>query len=222
MGLLEQLVEEGPAVDVAGCLEPDVGRVDSTEDGDSDRLESFAEQPGIFEVEADQFADLLLPIGTVSGFGTALNGVRDAVELGAVSPVPQAVHLDPFARCRGAGQFVGDDRAGTADAGEAGILAEAAKLDSYLAGSVDLVDRMGDLWVGDVGLVGGIEQENRVVGTGVVDPRGQCVSAGHGPGGIVGVTEVSEVDRPVGQWGHEVVLGGDGQVHQSFEPSVPG
>mgnify|MGYP006992751806 CR=1 FL=1 len=56
--------------------------------------------------------------------------------------------------------------------------------------------------LGDVRLVGGVEENDRIVFTGEFHPGGERLAAGHRSGGIVGVAEVDQVDRSVGQGGH--------------------
>ena len=222
MGFVEQLVKKGPAVDSSGCLQPDIGGIDSAVDGDSDGFETLAEQPRIVEVETDQVGNLLLALGAVGRLGAALHGIGDPVELGAVPTVPQSMDVDAFARGGGAGQLVRDHRTGTADAGEPGVFAEAPELDRHFPGAVDFIDRMRNFGVGDVRLVGGVEENDRIVFTGEFHPGGERLAAGHRPGGIVGVAEVDQVDGSVGQGGHEVVFGGDRKIDQALEPSIIG
>ena len=67
----------------------------------------------------------------------------------------------------------------------------------------------------DVRLVGGVVQDDRVLGARVVDPALERLAGDHGPGGVVRIAEIDQVDVPVGQRRLELVLGGAGQVHDA-------
>ena len=60
-------------------------------------------------------------------------------------------------------QLFGNDHQAAAHAGEAGGLGEGAELDGALLRPFDLVDGVGDGRVGDERLVGGVEEDDRVV-----------------------------------------------------------
>jgi len=83
-----------------------------------------------------------------------------------------------------------DDRIGATRAGESGSFRKAAKLDGDLAGSGNLVDGVRDRGVADVGLVGAIEQDDRLVFFRVFNPRGELGFCGDGTGGIIGEAKI--------------------------------
>ena len=152
--------------------------------------------------------------GLEHGQGGLLDRVADAVELGGVAAVPQRVQRHRLALVVAGRQLLGDDGAGQPGAGEAGGLREAAELDGHLARARDLVDAVHLTGLADEGLVGGVEQDDRLVLAGVLHPAGQRGARQHRAGGVVGRAEVDEVDLPVGQRRVEAVLGGGGQVDQ--------
>ena len=86
------------------------------------------------------------------------------------------------------------------------------ELDGHLAGTAYLVDGMRDVGVLDVGLVGGVVEDDGIVVDGVVDPLAQFLLGEHHSRGVVGVAEVDHVDAVVGNLGHELILVGAGHV----------
>jgi hypothetical protein len=70
--------------------------------------------------------------------------------------------------------------------------------------------------IADVCLVGGVEEEDGVVCPGVLNPSGELVARHHGSGGIVGGTEVGDVDFALGGLGGEVCLGGGADVDEAL------
>ena len=63
LSFLEHLVEHAPGVDPFRALDPDVGSVFTTEDGEPCILTSFAQQCGIAHVVLDQRAYLCFALG---------------------------------------------------------------------------------------------------------------------------------------------------------------
>ena len=177
--------------------------------GEAEAGQGLADELRVAEVEIGEGARLLLALVGIDGGGGALHGIGDAVELGRLAAVPEAVE-----RMGRAGRVVGHERlghdgVGAARAGEAGGLGETADLDGHLARAGDFVDGVGELRVADEGLVGGVEEDDGAVALGVFDPRGELGPRGDGPGGIVGKTEVDQVRRLRGRRGH-VAVGGRG------------
>ena len=59
MSLLQQQIEEVPALEVPRRLQPDVRGIHAAEDLHAGLLNSFAKQPGIFEIERHDRLHLL-------------------------------------------------------------------------------------------------------------------------------------------------------------------
>ena len=74
---------------------------------------------------------------------------------------------------------------------------------------------MGKTRVLDEGLVGGVEQDQRAVGAGVVHPGFQLLLRCDGSCGVVGKAQVDEVHRFAGDLGREAVVGTDGQISET-------
>ena len=72
---------------------------------------------------------------------------------------------------------------------------------------------MGYLRVADVGLIGGIEEDERVVLQRVVHPAAQFLLGDDGARGVIRKAEVDDIHgTALGQFGHETVLGRGGHV----------
>ena len=80
---------------------------------------------------------------------------------------------------------------------------------------------MGYFRVLDEGLIGGVKQDQGLVGPGVVHPLLQLGPAGPGAGGVIGEAEVDQVHRAGGQRCREVVGGADRQVGKTAVLACP-
>ena len=205
VAFIEEFVEEVPGAQAARRLEPDVGGVDAAVAGDAGSGETFTDDPGILHVVVDDLLGLLPPLLGVDGSRGALHRVGGAVELGGGAAQPELVEGVLLARARRPHDLFRHDHQAAADAGETGSLGEGAELDGALLRPFDLVDGVRDLGVGDKGLVGGVEEDHRVVGIGVVDPLLELGLGGDGAGRVVGEAEVDDVDLRRRQGGDEVV-----------------
>ncbi len=110
-----------------------------------------------------------------------------------------------------AGDIVGDKRlrhdgVGATGAGESCGFGKAAELDGDIACALDFVNGVGDLRVADVGLVGGIEEDDSLVGLGVGNPGGELGLGGDGTGGIIRETKIDQIGGDAGHGGHIAVL----------------
>ena len=74
---------------------------------------------------------------------------------------------------------------------------------------------MGQFGILDEGLIGGVKQDQGVVGQGVIDPLLQLGLGGYGPGGIVGEAEVDQIHLALGERRSEAIAGRDGQVGEA-------
>lgn len=112
-----------------------------------------------------------------------LGDVAGTVELGRLAAVPELVQWDAFAFQRGGSEFFRHNGVATAYSRESGSLREAAELDGAFLRSLYLIDGVGYVIFADEGFVGGIEQNQRVVGERIVHPflqlgLGQVVPVG--------------------------------------------
>ena len=195
IGFIQHFVEHLPARHSCWATDPNVWGVDTTEDGESGFGAGFDEEFGIAHVMFDQGGDLGFACLAVNGFGTALDDVADAVELGAVATAPEGVDSQGCAVFLFAHEGLWDDDDGATDAGESAVLGEAAELNGAVAGTFDFEDAAGDGWVLDEGLVGGIIKDDGAVGFGVGDPGFKLRAGGGGSGRVVWVAEIDEVHR---------------------------
>ena len=170
---------------------------------------------GILHVKAHQLLHFRLASVGIDRLGTTLDDVADAVELGALAPVPEAPELHRVAIGGFAFQTLGHHGEGTAGAGEASVLGEGAELDRTVAGSLELKDRMGQCRILDEGLIGRIEQDQGAMAAGVIDPGLELLLGGNGPGGIVGEAEIDQVNRLTGNLRGKAVVGADRQIGQA-------
>ena len=215
VALFEQRVEEVPAGRSARSFQPDVRCVDSAVNFDADLRQTFAQQASVLHVEADQLTDLLLAGFAVRRCGSALNRVRNAVELRAVTTVPQRVNVDGLAAACRSFETLWYDCERTASSREASVLAEAAELDRDVACSFDFVDRVWNLRISDEGLVRSVEQNDRVVRLRVIDPLLERFLRGDRPRRVVRKAQVDQVDFAFGQRRSEIVFGRHRNVNQA-------
>jgi len=95
------------------------------------------------------------------------------------------------------------------------------ELDGALPGTANLIDAAGNLRIADVGLIGGIIEDEGVVLQGVVHPLAQLLLSDDGARGVVGVAQVDDVDGTAfGQLWHKAILGGGGQIAHVGPASV--
>src|SRR5947209_19482558 len=73
-------------------------------------------------------------------------------------------------------------------------LGEAAKFDRTVRRARNLVNRMRESRIADVGLVGGIEQDQSIVFARIIDPMSQLLGRCHGASWIVRETQIGYVD----------------------------
>ncbi len=100
----------------------------------------------------------------------------------------------------------GNHGIGTTGTGETGGLGEAAELNSHLTCPLDLIDRAWQAIVLNKRLVGGIVEDQRLVGFGIIDPRLELLFGRHHAGWIIGEAEIDQVNRLSGWCGHEAIF----------------
>ena len=86
---------------------------------------------------------------------------------------------------------------------------------AHFARAGDFVDGMRDRRVADVGLVGRIEEDDRLVRARVFHPRLELRARGHGAGRVVRKAEVNDVHLLCGRLGDEAVLRGALQIDEA-------
>ena len=79
---------------------------------------------------------------------------------------------------------------------------------------------MRDLGVADVGFVGGVEEDDRVIREGVFDPSRELGARGRGTCGVVRIAEVNEIHFLLGNLRYETVLRIAGQIDQPAVEAV--
>lgn len=89
-----------------------------------------------------------------------------------------------------------------------------------LTSTVDLVDRMRNPRIGDVSLVGGIEQNQRVVLARIVDPATQLLASRDRTGRVIRKTKVNKIDMFFWRFGNEIVFCDTRQVNDPLEAAV--
>ncbi len=126
------------------------------------------------------------------------------------APSPQGVERYGASVGRGH-EGVGNHGVRATRARKAGGLGKRAAFDGNLVGSINLVDRAWNRRVGDIRLVGGVEQDQRAAALGKLHEAGKLLAGQHGAGRVVRIAQVQEVHRGVRQIGHERVAGVAGQ-----------
>ncbi len=174
----------------------------------------------VAEIVIGQRADLPLPLRGVYGRGGALDGVGHAVRLGRVAAVPQRVQALGLPGVVGRHERFGHHGEGAAGAGEPRGLGKTPELHRDLARPLDLVYGMRDLRVADEGLVGGVEEDQRLVPVRVGHPFRQLAPRGGRARGVVRKAEVDDVHALGGQVRHVVVFPGRGKVDQPLVAAV--
>ena len=169
----------------------------------------------IFHVETDQGFHFLLASVGINGFSATLNDVADAVELRALSSVPETPEFDLFTVGGFAFQALGHHREGASRSGESGVLRKGPEFNGAVPCAFDFEDRVGQIGVLDERLVGGIKQDQCPIAAGVVNPGFELCLGGHSTGGVVGEAEIDQIDRFIRDLGGEVIGGTDGQIAQS-------
>ena len=220
VGTVKQLVEELPRGHSFGSLHPQIRRVYASEHPVAGTGQAFAHRTGVFHIVGDGFLHLCPAFGRIDRLGTTLGDVAGAVELGALAPVPQGIERDALVIEGSGGHFLGHHGIAATHARKAGGFREAAYLDGYFFRPAYLVDGMGNIVIVDVSLVGGIEDDERIVSQRIVDPLLQLVARERGACRVIGIAQVDQVDAVVGDGWDKAVCGGAGQVSNVAPASV--
>ena len=79
---------------------------------------------------------------------------------------------------------------------------------------------MGKSGIADVGLVGGVEQNQSIVFAGIIDPTPQLLGRCHGASWIVWETEVYHIDVLLRRIGHEMIFDRARQISDPFVAAI--
>src|SRR5262249_28598903 len=137
LGLGQQPVEEVPRRYAGRRADPDVRSVASTVHGEPGPSQAFADDARVVHVLVDQRSDLLLALRSVDGRRRPLDDVRRPIRLGRLSPEPELVEADLLSGRGPPLSLARDDGVGHAQASEACVLREAARLDGHFPCSLD-------------------------------------------------------------------------------------
>src|SRR5438874_12384561 len=102
----------------------------------------------------DQGPHLAAALRCVNGFGASLHRIADTICLSAPATMPQGMQWELAAICGRRVQTFRHDGKTAPHAGETCVLRKAAELDCAFVRAWNFVDRMRDLRVADVGLIG--------------------------------------------------------------------
>src|SRR5204863_3917469 len=114
--------------------------------------------------------------------------IADAVRLCAPAALPKRMQRQGPAIFRSPVDGLGHDGETAPDAGETAILREAAKLHGAFARARNLEDRVWDLRIANVGFVGCVEKNQRLMFARVIYPGGKLFPRGDGTRWVIGET----------------------------------
>ena len=175
-------------------------------------MQPAADGGGVFHVVVHILAHFTAALRGVDGLGSALHDVGTAVVLGGLSAVPEGFqgYRPPLGGTRPHG--FGNDHVAAAQARESGGLGEAAELHGHLSGALKLVDAVRDTLLADIGFIGGIKENQALIGAGVVHPALEIGPRKRRARGVVGQTKVDDVGPFGRKGGNEAVFRRAGQI----------
>ena len=147
----------------------------------------------VLEVEVDRRLGLRLALGRIDRLSAALGNVARAVELSSLATRPHRPKLDRQTVLRIRDKSFGNNRIATTDTGEASSLRVAAELYSTATRAFALVDGMGNPGCPYECLVGGVEEDERLVSVRPVDPLLKLFLRGDRASRVVRIAEVYDV-----------------------------
>ena len=164
----------------------------------------------------DERAHLLLAFGRIERLGAALHGIAHAVELRAHAAIPERMQRGHRSVGRRGHERLRHDGERAADAGEPAVLREAAELDGTFARAGNFVDGMRGRRVGDVGFVGGVEEDDRLVLQRVIHPGLKLCARRGRSSRVVRRAEVNDVRLHARRLGNETVCRRAREVNHAF------
>src|ERR1700736_2297129 len=168
----------------------------------------------------DQRATLLAPFVRIQRSRAALDRVTHAVRFRAPTAMPKWMERQFFAGIRASKQRLRHYCETTPYAGEAANLGKTSKFDGAFARTFDLKNRTRNFWIGNVCLVSGVEQNQRIVPARVINPAGQLLTARNRAGRIVGKTKINKIDMFLWRLGNEIVLSRAWQINDAFIAAI--
>src|SRR5262245_13373894 len=108
----------------------------------------------------------------------------------------------------------------TAHTGEAAVLRKTAQFNRALERPRDLKNRMRNFRIGDVRLVGGIEEQKRIVFVRVIDPARKLRAQCDGTRRVVWKTEIDEIDMLLRWLRHKIVFRRTGQIINALVAAI--
>ena len=79
---------------------------------------------------------------------------------------------------------------------------------------------MRNFWIGNVSFVSGVEQNERIMLTRVINPAGKLLARRDRAGRVVGKTKINEIDMFLWRLGNEIVFGRAWQINDAFVTAV--
>ena len=143
--LIQQVVEEFPAVHAVRALEPDVRGVDSAGVLNPQFVAGVRDNTRVLLVVRDGCLGLRLSLGSEHSLGSALYRVGNAVELTALASVPQVGDLNFLALAVLLDKLLGNDGVAAASAGKSSGLGQGADLDSALLRAIYQINASGSV-----------------------------------------------------------------------------
>ncbi len=107
-----------------------------------------------------------------------------------------------------------DNGIGTAGTGKSCSFWQASEFNGYFTGSFNFKDRMRDIPIGDISLIGSIKQNDGFVLKGVFHPLLQFLSACCCSGRIVGVTQENNIYLLFRDLRDKIILSGTGHIYK--------
>jgi len=159
--------------------------------------------------------DLPAALRTVNGLGAALRDITDAVELGAVPAIPEGLKRDGFAVRRISGDLFGNYSKGTTNPCKARRLGKTARLNGNFAGTLNFINGMRNRFILNKRFISRIKQNNGFMGKGIINPFFQLLACRNRTGRIVGITEINQIHRLLGNIGDKIVFGCTGHINNS-------
>ena len=210
---IEQGFKERPRAHAVGGTHPNVRGILATVALITKTPQDFQHRLGILHVVVDSGLHLLFALRRVDSLGSTLTNIAAAVELGTLATQPQLVERYALALEGGHAHLLRYNGIAAANPRKACCLGIRAELNSTLSRTTNLVNRVRNLGVLDISLIGGIVEDKCIVLQGIVDPLAQFLLGDDRTCGVIGVAQVDDIHRPaLRQLGNKAILGGGGQI----------
>ncbi len=162
----------------------------------------------------NQGLHLLLTFFRIDGLGTSLNGITNTIEFCAEPPVPKRMQrflLSVGIECH---KRFGQNCERAPHTGETAVFRKAAKFDCAVARTRNLVNRVRNRRIGDVGFIRCVVENNRSGAPSVVDPSFELLPVGDRTGWIVWKAEIDEIDALLRNLRNKAVRLGAGKINE--------